>query len=134
MLGQYRLRVKLHALYFHCFVTQPHHKPVGRLGGYLKRIRHAVALDDQRMIPSGREIIWDARENSFAVVDDLYRLSMYRFGGPRDFTAKMLADRLMAETDAEDRQFVRKPFNELQAKCPPRPAFPAPARSECVLV
>ena len=102
MLGQYRLRVKLHALDLQRLVPQPHHEPVGRLGGYFECIGQTVTLDDQAVITSGCEIIWNAGENGFTVVNDLDWFSVNRLRCTLHLAAKMLADRLMAETYAED--------------------------------
>ena len=66
-------------------------------------VRHARALDHQRVIARRLERAVDAAEHACALVLDLGELAVHRHRRAHDLAAERLADRLMAEADAEDR-------------------------------
>src|SRR5215203_6213223 len=66
------------------------------------------------MIPAGTEVAVDAFEYRFAIVADLDRFSMNRFGRPDHFASKVLPDRLMPQADAEDRSCFSQTRENIQ--------------------
>ena len=69
----------------------------------------AGALDHQRMIARRLERRVDAAENSAALVADFRQLAVHRRRRAHHLAAERLADRLMAEADAEDRNVSARP-------------------------
>lgn len=90
-------------------VSQTHDQAVRRFGRDFQRSGQRFAFDDQRMIPSGVEIAFDACEQRPTVVFDDDRFAVNRFRPADYFAAEMLTDSLVAETNTED----RKPRTEL---------------------
>src|SRR5688572_10565761 len=66
------------------------------------------------MISPGLELAFDAREQRFPVEFYRDRFSVYRFGAADDLAAEMLPDRLVAETNTQDRHATRKPVDHGQ--------------------
>ena len=77
------------------------------------------ALDHQRMVPRGREVLRDAGEHAFSRVVDLRQFAVHQGGGANHAAAIDLADGLMAETDAEDRHHGPRAGNQLEADAGP---------------
>ena len=94
-------------------MTQPHDQSVGRFGRYFERIRQRLAFDDERMISSGLKFTFDPCKQRFSVVFYGDRFSVHRLGPADYLAAEMLPYRLMAETNAKDRQFARKSFHHI---------------------
>ena len=65
------------------------------------------------MISAGRKISFDAFEDRLPVMLNLDRLSVNRFRCAYDFAAEMLSDRLMSETNAENRNAPAKSLDHL---------------------
>jgi len=66
------------------------------------------------MVPARRKRARQAGKNGSPVVLYLDRFSMYRFRRSHDFAAEKLADRLVAETNAQDRQPAGEPLYNAQ--------------------
>src|SRR5436309_14307451 len=65
------------------------------------------------MISAGFKRISKSREDRFAVMMNFRRLAMKDFGGPDNVPAKDLSNRLMSETNAENRNATAKSFDHL---------------------
>src|SRR5687767_13430118 len=117
--GQDRFGVELDALDRQFFVTQAHYQAVGRFGRDLKGIGKRVAFYHKRVIAAGVEIAVDPRKKRSAVVFDDDRLAVDGRGPADDTAAEMLADGLVAETDAEDRHPPRKAVDHGQGDAGP---------------
>src|SRR5205807_4312842 len=114
VLGQDRFGMELNALDGPPAVAQPHHLPVVGARRDLELFRHRVGEDGQRVVPGGAERRGDAPEHAAAVVLDRGRLAVHLPPGARDRGAEGLADRLMAEADAEDRDARPEPADNLE--------------------
>ena len=75
----------------------------------LSVVRHGVALDHQRMVARRLERAVDAAKHARALMPHLGKLAMHRLRRAHDVAAERLADRLMAEADAEDRNGSARP-------------------------
>src|SRR4051794_34936529 len=67
-----------------------------------------IQLDDQRVIAPCAEPVGNAGENAFARMADFRGLAMERPFGSHHPPSESLADALVPETDAEDRQAARE--------------------------
>src|SRR5579885_1533503 len=114
VLGSDAFRVKLYAVYGKVLVHYAHAEPVARFGIDGERAWHTSAFHDQGMIPRRPERSIDADEKPSAAVADLGQLSMHR-RGPHDLAAERLADCLMTEADAEDRDLMCRLFDQIEA-------------------
>ena len=74
-----------------------------------------VAFDDQRMIARRLERCVDAAENAGAGMADRRELAVHRRGRAHHLAAEGIADRLMAEADAEDRDLAGSRGDEIEA-------------------
>src|SRR5260370_20791413 len=103
VLGRNALGMKLHAVHRQPAMCDTHDETIPGFGGHVEVARQAVAIDHQRMIP--RRVEWriDAAKNAGAAVLDFRQLAVHRHRRPPDLAAESLADPLMAETDAENR-------------------------------
>src|SRR5262249_13785898 len=81
---------------------------------HLERVGHRVTQDYQRMIPRGDEGVAEPGEHAPTVVADRGCLAMHLRLGARDRGAVCLADRLVAETDAEDRRRAAETAYDLE--------------------
>ena len=113
------LGMELHAVHRIAFVLQAHDHAVGGLGGDLQRVGQALALDHQRMIARGREILRNAGEHALAGVMHFRQLAMHQGRRAHHAAAIDLADGLMAETDAEDRHHRPGACDQLEADAGP---------------
>src|SRR5258708_22450011 len=84
------------------------------LGGDRQRRRQPGAVDDERMIARRREGVGQAGEDAAAAMADAAHLAMHRHRRAHDAAAQRLADRLVAEADAEDRHAAGAP-HQLEA-------------------
>src|SRR6185295_7977862 len=75
----------------------------------------ARTVDDQRMIARRLERSVDAAEDAAAPVLDQRELAMHRNRRAHDLAAEGLADRLMAEADAKDRDGRRCLADQVEA-------------------
>src|SRR6266404_1554021 len=107
---------------------EAHHDAVFGFSGRDETIRQAFALDGQRMITRRGEGVGNILENSLTAVLQRGEFAMHGQGCPHDAPAKGLADRLMAEAYAQDRQLARRCLDQIQAD--PGPVGVARARRE----
>src|SRR5688572_28894697 len=106
--------MELHSLDGQAAMPQPHDLPVLGFGGDQEIPRQRLALDHERVIARGREMILNLRKNAEAVVPYPRNLSMHHRLCPHYLLAERLADRLVAQADAEDRQLAGEPLYERQ--------------------
>lgn len=100
--------MELNALDRQFFVPKRHYESVGRFRRDLKLAGHGFAFDDKRMITPRIKILRNAVKERASVVTDRNQLSVHRFRAADDVPAEVLSDRLMSETNAEDRHLARK--------------------------
>ncbi len=72
-------------------------------GGDFQLGREARLVDDQRVVAGRLEGRGHVLEHALALVLDPRQLAVHRLGRPHDLATEHLADRLMAEADAEQR-------------------------------
>src|SRR5437764_13086534 len=97
------LGMKLHAVYRQAVMREPHHEAVVGLRRDREFARHAVPFDHERMITRRLERRIDAAEKARAAVVDLRQFAVHGNGRAYHLAAERVADGLMAETNAEDR-------------------------------
>ena len=114
VLGGDAFRMELHPVHRQARMREPHHQAVIRFRVDEEIARHARALDHQRMIARGAERPVDAAKHARACVLDLEHLAVLRRGA-HDLATKRLADGLMAEANAEDRNARRRLGDEFEA-------------------
>ena len=102
--------------------TSPSHQAV------TSRSARAVGVDHQRVVAGRRHRGRQAGEDRAPVVRDLARLAVHRLAPAHHPAAERLADRLVAEADAEDRHRARPARGWRRPRCPPRPASSGRAR------
>ena len=107
--------MELHAMHRQTPVREPHDEAVVGIGGDGEIVRQARALDDQRMIARRLERPIDAAKNAGAAMTDRRELAVHRGRRAHHFAAEGVADRLMAEADAEDRNFAGRRGNQIEA-------------------
>src|SRR5580704_10369392 len=94
--------MELHAVDGQRLVAQAHDDVAG-LGRDFEVLRKAGAVDDQRMIARCLEGRGHVLEHALALVLDAGKLAVHGGGRAHHLAAEHLADRLMAEADAEQR-------------------------------
>src|SRR5262245_14078709 len=109
------LRMKLHTVHGVALVLQPHNDAVARLSRNLQRVGQAGALDYERMVARGREVLRNAGEDAFAGVMHLRQFAVHQGRRTHDATAINLTDGLVAEAAAEDRHARPGVFDQLEA-------------------
>src|SRR5258705_5148053 len=95
-------------------MTKAHDLAVLGPGRDLERVRHRVAQDRERVVARGDEGVAGSGEHAAAVVPDRGRLAVHPRLRPRDRGAGRLADRLVAEADAEDRRRRAEATDDLE--------------------
>src|SRR5436190_4494120 len=104
--------MELHADDGERLVTNGHDFPVAARcigpGAHDEVARQRVGPDYKAVIARRGERIGQAAKNALAVMLDFVRLAVHQPFGPHDHAAGGLTDRLMAKTDAEDRQLAEK--------------------------
>jgi len=95
-------------------VTETHDQAFRRCRGDLEAVGKCFPFDDERVVTRCPESVRQVGENSLSVVADLDRFSVYGFGGTDDATTEYLADRLMTEADAENRDAFREVFQHIE--------------------
>ena len=123
--GQDGLGMELHPLDAQGAVAQSHDHAVGRGGRDLQLVGHRVGLHHQRVVAGGDEGIGQAGEDALPVVVDLRGLAVHQMRGGHDAAAVGLADALVAQADAEQRDLPGQLPDSRQAD----PAVFGPARS-----
>ena len=103
MLGLDALGVKLHAVDRQAGVAQAHDRTVGGAGIDLELGRYGLGCGRQRMVAGGDERRRQVGEYAGPVMLDRAQLAMHHGGRAPDGGAERLGDRLVAETDAQDR-------------------------------
>src|SRR6185295_8079294 len=114
VLRQQRLRVELHTLDRQAAMAQPHDLAVLGLCGDGEAVRQGRPLDDQRVIARGNETSGYFPEHPFFVVADPRCLAVHHLPGAHHFPAERLADRLVAEADAESGHAAGEPPDRLE--------------------
>src|SRR5262245_8949025 len=109
------LGMKLHAMHGVALVLQTHDDAVACLRRDLQRVGQAGALDHERMVARGGEVLRDAGEHAFTGVMHLRQFAVHQGRRTHDPAAIDLADGLMAEADAEDRHCRPGPLDQLEA-------------------
>src|SRR5262249_21701005 len=94
-------RVELHTMHRKAGMDQPHDQAVVRLGIHRKFVRHARALNHERMIARCLQRSVNAAKHAGTLVADLGDLSMLR-GCAHHLAAKSLPDGLVAKAYAQD--------------------------------
>src|SRR5215472_11535414 len=107
--------MKLHAVHRQSVMRERHDQAVLGFGGHLELARQPLAFDYQRMIARRLEWRIDAAKDAAAAVLDFRKLAVHRDRRADDLAAEGLADGLMAETDAEDRDARRCSRNQVEA-------------------
>src|SRR5215469_7826559 len=115
LLGGDAFGVKLHAVHRQLSMRKPHHQAVLGFGSEMKIARHALALDHQGMIARRFERRVDAAKHAGAAMLDVRQLAVNRDRRAHDLAAERLADRLMPQTDAEDRNALARGRDERKA-------------------
>ena len=80
--------------------------------GHLEAVGNRVGVDDERVVPRGLEHLGQVLEHAAPVVVDRRRLAVHDLGRAHDPPAEDLADALVAEADAEDRQALTSQFGD----------------------
>src|SRR5215813_12967386 len=107
MLGGDALRVELHAMERPLMMLDAHHEPVIALRRDGEAVRQRIAPDDERMVARRLKRARQAGEDAGAGMPDGCHLAMHWHWRSHHLAAEDLADRLMAEADAEDRHRSR---------------------------
>src|SRR3546814_5282109 len=120
VLGQDRLRVKLHAFDRQRLVAQPHDfidTTIGALRprGNVEAIRQAILFNHQRVVARRLIRCRQALENACAGMMNRAGLAVHDRPRTNHRAAERLTDRLMAETDAENRERSEEHTSELQS-------------------
>src|SRR5688572_28055838 len=105
--------MELHAIDGKRLVAKAHDLAFGRPRADLEHVRQALALDDQGVVTRGRERARDAGEDAAPVVLDRRRLAVHEARRADHLASEDLADALVAETYAEDRDPAREGFHRL---------------------
>ena len=108
MLAQDRFRMELHAFDRQCLMFYPHnffHRAIGFIGpaGHFQTFRQGGLINHQGMIAHGRKRVGQASEHALAVMVDGGSFAVHHVTGADDMTAEGLADALMTQADAENR-------------------------------
>src|SRR5690348_9942907 len=90
------------------FVPQSHDHAALGLGGDFETTGKAFALDDQRVVARAGERILEAPVDAAAVVADRRGLAVHQTLRADHAAAENLADRLVTEADAENRNAAGK--------------------------
>jgi hypothetical protein len=85
-------------------MAYPHYYIIFRSGGYFQAVRESITLYGQRMITDGGKRRRQPVKHTPAVVKDKRGLTMFYFPGVVDDTAVGIADALVSQANAQDRQ------------------------------
>lgn len=85
-------------------MANSHQHPITKtMGRGDKTGREGLFSDDERMISRRCKGVWETLIDSLSIMEDLARLAMHQGLGPYDLPSEGLSDRLMPETDSENR-------------------------------
>ena len=98
--------MKLHSFDWKGTVSQPHDFAVGRSRAHFKAGWHCRFLDNQRVIARCLEGVRHTCKDRSSVVFDKGSFSVHEPRSTDDIAAVALANGLVAQTDAEDRDFA----------------------------
>src|ERR1700731_827838 len=112
--GEDRFGVELHAFDEEFAVAETHDDAIGFRGNF-ELIRKRFFLDDERVIARGGEILRQIFENCLVVVVDAAGFAVHDFRRANHASSNRKADRLMAETHAENWNHSGKPANHVHA-------------------
>src|SRR5262245_49120259 len=96
-------------------MLEAHDLAVVGAGRDLQDLRQIVRFDRKAMVSRCRERVLQASEDTTVIVMDKTGFPMHQGAGADDRAAKRLADRLMAQADAEDWQGFRRRADEPEA-------------------
>src|SRR5215467_14584318 len=112
LLGQDRLGMELHALHGELAVAHAHDLAILAFGGHLKALGKTGAFDDQRMIACGGQRVVEPGENAVSTMAYGRELAVHDASGAHDTPSECLADRLVAQANAEDRDLAREALDQ----------------------
>src|SRR3984893_19125074 len=95
--------MELHAFDRIALVPETHHLALGRARAYFETVRHRACFDQQRMVAHRLERILESLENGLAVMDYRRGLAMHQAPRASHRRAESLADALMAQAYAQNR-------------------------------
>ena len=113
VLGEDALGVELHTPDRQFLVPQAHDFTLLRLGGDLQTVRQRLAFDNERMVARGDVGRGDVFEQVIAVVCHGGRFAVHHPVVHHDFAAEGVADALVSETDAHDRQLAAEVYDNV---------------------
>ena len=111
--GEDALGVELHAPNGQLLVPQAHDFSFFSFGGDFQAIRQRVAFDDERVVARGDEGGGDVFEKVVAVVCHGGGFAVHHPVVDDDFAAESLADALVPEANAHDRQLAAEVFDDV---------------------
>src|SRR5439155_21418642 len=114
VLGGDALGMELHAVDRELAMRNAHDEAFIGLRAERKLVRQAVAIDYQRMIARRLERRIDAAEHPGAAVPDLGELAVHRHRRAHDLSAERLADCLVTEAYAENRNALRGLVDQIE--------------------
>src|SRR5262245_23458476 len=97
------LGVKLNAVHRKRAMRKPHDQAIIGLGRYRKLVRQARSFDHERMVARSPERRIDAAKDAVATVPDLGELAVDLHWSAHHAAPESLADRLMAQANAQHR-------------------------------
>src|SRR6185369_4191783 len=100
--------MKLNAFDLQLFVAQSHDYVVSGVGRYFETVRQTLTFDDQRVVATSRKMIVDPSKYCFPVMTDLGSFSVHQLWSTNYAAPKSLTNRLVAETNTEQRNLPGK--------------------------
>src|SRR5688572_9575987 len=99
--------MKLHAFDRERAMSHAHDLAVFGLRRHDEAFGYRHALDYERVIARRNEIVGNAGKDPLTIVADTRHLAMHDLSRAHHFASECLADRLMTEADAENRNLSR---------------------------
>ena len=112
MFGEHGFRMKLHTFYRPGFMAYAHYFASFGPCGYFQGIRKALSLNDKRMIAGGGKRVWQPAKYPRAGVKNGRGFTMHDLFRMDDLAAESLANALMAEAHAQDRDLSSEAFDQ----------------------
>src|SRR4029078_10428529 len=97
------LRVKLYPIDRIALVLEAHNHAISGFRGDLQWLRQRGPLDNERMVASCREVLWQAGKHAPANMVHVGKLAMHPRMSPHHRAAIDLTDGLVPEADPENR-------------------------------